>query len=164
MAEAGSNVSADPSQGSQAMPIALPRWQRLAIYTAVGALLATGIAWLIVAWPFGNGADDMTTAMRAAAAWSLRLHGIAAYAGLIVVGAVLPVHIRLAWLRQRNRASGCSLTILFLALAITGLWLYYGSEGGRSVVSTVHWLIGLAWPIWLIVHRTLGHASRSKRH
>jgi hypothetical protein len=138
--------------------IALPRWQRMAIYASVTLLVASGVAWLVVVWPIDS---DISQNARAAATWFLRLHGISAYATLIVVGAVLPVHLRLAWAKRRNRWSGAVLVAVFALLALTGLWLYYGGEGGRSVVSLCHWVIGLVLPIWLAIHRARGLRSRN---
>lgn len=140
--------------------IALPAWQRRAIYLSGVLLLASGMGWLIVAWPSSS---ELSSAARAAATWLLRLHGVAAYVVLVVVGTVLPVHLRMGWSRRRNRWSGSLLVALLLCLALTGLWLYYGPEGGREGVSTSHWLLGLVLPVWLLLHRAWGLRSR-RRH
>ncbi len=39
-------------------------------------------------------------------------------------------------------------------MILTGYLLYYlGDEGGRAVVSAIHWVIGLAAPAVYLVHR-----------
>jgi uncharacterized membrane protein len=140
-------------------PIALLRWQRHAVCASVFALFASGVVWLFVAPPADG---DASSAARAAAAWSLRVHGIVAYAMLVVAGSVLTVHVRLGWNRHRNRWSGSLLVALLLLLAGTGLWLYYGPEAGRNVVSVCHWSIGMALPVWLLLHRLWGIGARRR--
>jgi cytochrome c biogenesis protein CcdA len=137
--------------------IALPRWQRWAIYIAVALLVVSGLGWLLTAWPSDA---PPSPAARTAAAWFLRAHGIAAYALLIAAGSVLPMHVRLGWGRHHNRRSGSVLIGLMLGLAGTGLWLYYGPEAGRDTVSTLHWAVGLGLPVWLLLHRLWGLRAR----
>lgn len=137
--------------------IALPAWQRRAIYVSGALLLASGLGWVLVAWPAGT---EMSAAARTAATWLLRLHGVCAYAVLVIVGTVLPVHLRLGWTKKRNRWSGSLLVGLLACLALTGLWLYYGPESGREIVSNGHWWLGLVLPVWLLLHRAWGLRSR----
>lgn len=138
-------------------PIALPGWQRYAIYATIGVLVVSGLGWLFVAWP---ATSDISPVARSATTWLLRAHGIAAYAVLVVVGTVLPIHLRLGWARRRNRWSGSVFVSLFVLLALSGLWLYYGPESGRELVSNSHWLLGLVLPVWLLLHRAWGLRSR----
>ena len=153
-------MSPDTPPAAPAWPLALARWQRRCIYASVALLVATGVGWLAVAWPFGA-ADEPSAAARRAAVWALRLHGIAAYAALLAIGSALTVHVRTAWVRRRNRWSGGVLLGGAALLAGSGLWLYYGSETARSVVSTVHWGIGLVFGAWLLLHRSLGLRTRA---
>ncbi|MBS0444433.1 MAG: hypothetical protein JSR59_00650 [Proteobacteria bacterium] len=142
------------------LPIALPRGQRLALYAALAVLTLSGIGWLVATW----GSDDAATgASRLAAAWCLRVHGIAAYAALVVVGSILPMHARPGWYRQRNRRSGTVLVALLLWLAVSGLWLYYGTEDAHQRVSLLHWIAGLALPVWVALHRLWGLRARRRR-
>ncbi len=135
-----------------ASAITLPRWQRNAIYACTGALTLTGIAWLLL--------PDAETSE--AARWMLRLHGVAAYALLVAAGSVLPVHLKLGWIRRRNRWSGSLLVALLAALAATGLWLYYGSLASHGATSIAHWIGGLALPVWVVLHRAWGLRSRAR--
>lgn len=155
--------SADALRGALGAPIALPRWQRYAIYASLAALVLSGIAWLWAAWPLVvDSADALPARARSVALWALRLHGVAAYVALVVAGSVLTVHVRLGWSRRRNRASGSVMATLFVVLAASGLWLYYGGEAGRRGVSLAHWILGLAVPVWLVMHRALGLRSRRR--
>lgn len=139
-------------------PIALPRWQRRTLYAVVVLLVASGIGWLLTAWRADP--EAMSAAARALSVWCLRVHGIAAYAALVIVGGLLPMHARSAWQRRRNRWSGALLSTLLLLLAATGLWLYYGPEAGRDLVSAWHWVVGLVLPVWLLLHRHWGLKAR----
>lgn len=141
------------------LAIALPRWQRRAIYVSIALLLISGVAWLLVT---GSNPADLSPAARSAATWLLRLHGASAYAVLIVAGSVLPLHLRLGWSRDRNRRSGSLLVALLLLLALSGLWLYYGPESGRDAASLSHWIAGLVLPVWLLLHRVWGLRSRQR--
>lgn len=155
--------SVDALRAALGAPIALPRWQRYAIYGSLAVLVGSGIVWLGAAWPLvAESADALSKSARGVALWALRLHGVAAYVTLVVAGSVLPVHIRLGWSRHRNRASGSVMATLFVVLAASGLWLYYGGEAGRRGVSLAHWILGLALPIWLLTHRALGLRSRRR--
>lgn len=134
----------------------LARWQRWGIYLSTGLLLLSGVAWLLASDVFDADGPLGNFGQSPFAPWALRVHGIAAYAALVLTGTVLPVHIRLAWLLRRNRVTGSVLAFVIAALAATGLWLYYGPVAGRASVSLSHWIVGLALPAWLIFHRLRG--------
>ena len=142
----------------KARPTRLPRWQEYAVYGALGALIVTGIAWLALDWGVrveGEFGPEHHPAER----WSLVVHGIAAYAFLIVGGAMIPVHVKLGWTMRRNLATGLWLGIGCIIAALTALGLYYlGAEGPRSTASIVHWVVGL-----VIVPALLIHAIRGRR-
>lgn len=141
-------------------PLRLPSWQRRAVWTCVAALVATGIAWLALdAWGDASGSPRA----RVALAWSLRLHGTLAHVFLVVIGSVLVLHVRNAWRIRRNRTSGSLVVATFLALAASGLWLYYGSAATRPYASAGHWLLGLVAPALLFVHRAIGRRGRPPR-
>lgn len=164
-AAAGTSPAAEPGLAPAPLAIALPRWQRRVVYCSVAALVLTGLFWLAASWPSVMGGDvaSLSETARRWAAAALRLHGIAAYVVLVAIGALLPMHVRLAWLRRRNRTSGAGLIVVLSVLSASGLWLYYGPEGGRPAISALHWLIGLALPVGLILHRWLGRRSRVGR-
>lgn len=142
----------------RARPTRLPRWQEVAVYVTLGALILSGLAWLALdQWVRING--EFGQEHHPAEHGALVVHGVVAYGFLIVAGAMIPVHIKLGWSLGRNKASGLSLAIGCMIGALTALALYYlGDERGRSVVSLVHWLVGL-----LVIPALLIHASRGRR-
>ena len=144
-------------------PTRLPRWHELAVYFAFSALLVTGLAWLAldqwvrVAGEFGpehHPAENV----------ALIVHGVAAYAFLIVAGALIPVHIKLGWSIGRNRVSGVTLAAILGVLSITALGLYYLSgDSARSWSSLAHWIVGLIALPALLIHVVRGRRGVTPR-
>lgn len=137
-------------------PSRLPRWQEWLVYLSCGLLFASGIGWLIfdqwvrVAGEFGSEHHPIQHV-------TLILHGIAAYAFLIVAGTIIPVHVRLGWILRRNRKSGLTFGTLCMLLAVTALGLYYfGGDISRHWASLVHWVVGLAALPVLALHAING--------
>jgi hypothetical protein len=86
-------------------PTNLPRWQELAVYFSFGLLLVTGIAWLVFdTWIRVPG--DFGPEHHPGEHWMLIAHAIGAYAFLLILGAMIPVHIPLGWHQRRNLKSG----------------------------------------------------------
>lgn len=144
-------------------PTQLPRWHERAIYIGFATLVVTGLAWLVldqwvrVAGEFG---PEHHPAERLA----LIVHGIAAYIFLLVLGALLPVHVKLGWSIGRNRSSGIVLGATMLVLAVTAIALYYvGGESLRTWSSTVHWVVGLAAIAVLAIHAIRGRGGTIRR-
>jgi hypothetical protein len=137
-------------------PGRLPGWQEWSVYVGFGLLAATGIAWLLLD-TFVRVAGEFGPEHHPAEQWTLIAHGVAAYAFLIVGGAMIPVHVTLGWNTRRNLKSGLTLAAVLLFLGATALGLYYlGDEIGRNLVSIVHWSVGLiAFPV-LLIHALVG--------
>jgi hypothetical protein len=131
----------------------LLRWM---LYTAFAVLFITGAGWLL--------ADDMKESgegWQSAAAWLLMTHGGAAMAALLLLGALVPLHVRRGWLARRNRSSGTIMVTCNALFILTAFGLYYlGSESLRPWASRLHIAIGLLVPILLVVHILLGRRSR----
>jgi len=70
----------------------LVRWQRLALYAVGTLLLLTGTAWLAVHYSIGAG--ELPHPLEA---WALRLHGLLAFGGTFVLGALAAGHIPQGW-------------------------------------------------------------------
>lgn len=137
-------------------PTRLPPWQEYAVYATLGGLIVTGLAWLALDW-WVRVEGEFGPEHHPAEHLSLIVHGIAAYAFLIIAGAMIPVHIKLGWNLRRNRKSGLWLGISGMVAAITALGLYYlGEEGVRAATSVAHWLAGLAIIPALLIHAIRG--------
>lgn len=121
------------------------------LYSIVAVLFVTGVAWIALdraVWP------ETST-------YLLRLHGGAAMVMLVLLGALLPLHMRIAWRRRRNRASGLVMVVANAVLVVTAFGLYYtGSETLRHWTSELHIVIGLALPLLVAGHVIVGHRSR----
>jgi|JI10StandDraft_1071094.scaffolds.fasta_scaffold15431_7 hypothetical protein len=140
----------------------LPRWHARSIYAGFAFLLASGLGWLwlhnfvSVAGPFGptpHPAEPLT----------VKLHGIIAYAFLLLLGALIPVHLRLGWAGKRSLATGLLTAGAMVLLVLTGLGLYYaGGEELRALASLSHWLIGLAAALALVSHAIRGRQRHAR--
>ena len=131
-----------------------------AIYALLALLFITGAAWLVAdALKDSDGGE----AWQAFAANLLMIHGGASMAMLIALGALIPLHMRLAWRASRNRVSGSVMVTLNGLLIATAFGLYYsGSDVLRAWTGYVHIGVGLALPILVLIHVLLGRRSRPK--
>lgn len=141
-------------------PTNLPRWQELAVYAAFGLLLVSGITWLILdTWVRVQ--SEFGPEQHPAEHWMLIAHGIGAYAFLLILGAMIPVHIPLGWHQRRNLASGIGFLTICTILGLTALGLYYvGEDALRRWTSLIHWAVGLAALPILLIHVTRNRSRR----
>ncbi|MBN9086348.1 MAG: hypothetical protein J0J01_05530 [Reyranella sp.] len=124
-------------------------WLRRLLYATLATLFATGAVW----WWLDEGAAARPTL--------LALHGLAAMLSLLALGAVAVLHARASWSRRRNRSSGVIVACSLAVLVTTAFALYYaGQETLRDLASLVHLVAGLALPLILLVHISLGIRSR----
>lgn len=123
--------------------------QRIIVHSTFFALLLSGLVWLLF-----NFYLDHNTPLRFLNAWSLRLHGLAAFGFLIVFGMLFSTHISFNWhVKKNRRPSGLILTALFTVLILSGYFLYYlGDEDLRIFNSYFHWLSGLICTIVFAIH------------
>jgi hypothetical protein len=139
--------------------IRLGYWHQFSVYGATGALVVTGVLWLVCHY-FLGGEGEFGPQPHPLEHWMLRLHGAAAMIGLIVYGSLLPIHVRRAWTMRRNIALGLTVISAMLLLTVTGYLLYYaGGEQSRAVVSIVHWAAGLLIPALLTWHVVSGRGQ-----
>ena len=137
-----------------------PLHRRL-LYGVLALLFLSGAAWAY--W------NDLVSSpgdfeMRAKS-WTMKIHGGAAMAILVIVGMLLSTHVRFAWRVQRNRGNGSLFLGAFGILTVTGYGLYYaGGENLRAWTSWIHLAIGLALPLLLILHIWLGKRTRPSTH
>ena len=83
-------------------------------------------------------------------------HGISAFLILIVIGSVLPNHVKVSWRAGRNRATGIVMGSVMLILSISALFLYYGSEESRETALWTHWIAGIVVFIVFPLHVLVG--------
>lgn len=136
--------------------IRLPGRQRWATYLGLIALAGSGIAWTVLH-------DLLHLGWMLAEHRLLVLHGVAAAVSLVVVGGLLPLHVRLAWRVRRNLWSGVVTMATMSALAVTGLLLYYGTEEFRDWTRWTHIGVGLAGSLLIPMHVWLGRRRNSKQ-
>ena len=135
----------------------LARWQRLALFASGFVLLLTGLLWLVVHYAFGAGAGELPHPLEA---WSLRLHGLAGFAALFVLGVLAAAHIPQGWRlshRRRwrwQRRSGVILCVCAVGLVFTAYLLYYfASESARPAIGWAHTGIGVIMATLVVAHR-----------
>jgi len=142
----------------------LPAWQRACLFGSGAVLLLTGGVWLVVHYAFGAGAGELPHPLEA---WCLRLHGLAAFVALFVLGVLAAVHIPTGWRmsgRHRHahqRGSGTALCVLAGVLVATGYLLYYfAPEPLRPALGWIHAGTGLGMSPLFLVHRRRGLSRR----
>jgi hypothetical protein len=124
-------------------------WSRRLVYAVLLALWISGSAWLWLQFLAPPGAFD---GHQAQPLW-MKLHGLAAMVFLVLLGALLPTHVRPGWAKKKQRLSGTLLLGLLGVLIASGWGLYYLSEDqGRRAVSLLHWILGLSLPVFSIYH------------
>jgi cytochrome bd-type quinol oxidase subunit 2 len=136
--------------------IRLKRLQKYSLYTVLGLLFLSGLAWAY--WNYLCSPGDLETTAKT---WAMKIHGAAAMVVLVLIGMLLSAHVRFAWRARRNRANGSVFLSAFAFLTITGYGLYYaGGETLRAWTSWIHLGVGLALPILLLIHIFLGRRTR----
>jgi len=131
------------------LSIRLPKLQRWATYFTLATVAASGLVWSLLH-------DALQAGWMQAEHRLLVTHGITAAASLVIVGGLLPLHIRLAWRVRRNLASGIVALSVIALLAATGLLLYYGAEEWRDGVRWMHIGGGIVASLAIPVHVWLG--------
>ena len=139
----------------------LARWQRLALYASGWLLLASGTLWLAVHYAIGAGASELPHPLEP---WLMRLHGLAAFASLVVLGALSAAHVPQGWRVSHRRhwasqrRSGVLLCACASLLALTGYALYFfAPEGVRPAIGWSHSGVGVAMALLVTLHRRGGH-------
>ena len=129
------------------------------VYWTAAALFASGALWLVFHY-FLQAQGEFGPAPHPLEHWWLRLHGAAAMLALLVVGSLLPIHVRRGWHQRRNLPLGIALSSAVLLLTLSGYALYYfGGEEARPWISVFHWGIGIASPLALVWHIAAAGAS-----
>jgi hypothetical protein len=127
--------------------------RRWALYIVGAGVWLTGGLWLLYHYFLVRQGDFGPTA-NPLEPWWLKLHGAFAFAAIWLFGLLWGAHITKAWPHKRRRWSGGVLAGVFAFLILSGYLLYYlGDDTLRPLVSVLHWGIGLACPVFFLVHR-----------
>ena len=129
----------------------LSRRHRWSVYLLGLVLLISGLAW---AWLHRLDEGGIAQgSWREFKPWLMKVHGFAALGFVLLLGTLLPVHVRHSWHARRNRANGAFFLSSVSILTLTGYALYYlGNEKLRALCSNVHFWLGAFIPLLLILH------------
>ena len=135
-----------------AQPVRLSRHRERWAYAIGFGTWVTGVAWLVFHFfvrqrtAFGDLPHPME-------AWSIKAHAAFALAAVWTGGMVWAAHVQPSWSQRARRASGIALVAVLGVLIVSAYGLLYlGDEDWRRIVSLVHWIVGLALPLWGIGH------------
>ena len=128
-------------------------WQKTAVFATTAVVGVTGLLWLLLHDMIDDEPGD-------AARILLILHGVSSYAVLVVIGSLLPRHVRSGWVRRRNRVTGLTVTAAMAVLAATGLGLYYCAEELHAPVKWLHVVFGVGCFALFPAHAFLTAGSR----
>jgi heme A synthase len=127
---------------------------RFSIYAAFAVLFLTGAGWLVADWEKDVSGDEI---WQQTAAFLLMVHGGGAMVTLLLLGELIPTHVRRAWRNRKNRVSGSVVAALNAVLIVTAFGLYYlGSEAVRPWTSWIHIAAGSSLSLLIPVHIFLG--------
>jgi hypothetical protein len=123
---------------------------RYSIYATLAILFASGAVWLVAdALKDGENGEFW----QQVAATLLMTHGGSAMVTLMMLGALVPIHMRFGWRAGRNLVTGIAMATVGAILIVTAFGLYYlGVEAGRAVAGDVHTWLGVASPVLLVAH------------
>jgi hypothetical protein len=135
----------------------LPNFQRISAYAVLALCAFSGAAYIL-----GHELNILREMLASRSV--LVTHGVSAFLMLIVIGSVLPTHVRVAWRARKNRLTGLLMFAVMAALAVSGLMLYYGAEESRDVSLWTHWLIGSATFLVFPLHAIIGREAKRRKH
>jgi hypothetical protein len=123
---------------------------RYAVYATFAILFLSGAAWLIADVLKDSENGELWQQI---AATLLMTHGGSAMVTLMMLGALVPLHMRYGWRGRKNLSTGIVMATVSAILIVTAFGLYYlGAEGARAVANDAHTWLGVASPVLLLVH------------
>jgi hypothetical protein len=136
----------------------ISRRHRLTLYVVSLVLLVSGGGW---AWIHRlDAAGQAGDTLRQTNPWLLQAHGFAAVGFVLLLGTLIPVHIRHSWHARKNRSNGAFFLSAVGLLTLSGYALYYlGDEAWRNGASQFHLWLGLAAPVLLFFHIRIGRKA-----
>ena len=136
--------------------IRLSKIHELIIYLIAVIVIISGFLWLYFDF-FIRVETEFSLLVHPLQNTFLILHGTSSIFFLIALGSVLPIHVLKAWKTKNNRLSGGFFLLLFTILILTGIGLYYsGVEENRQFLSILHWVIGILFPVFFVIHIYFG--------
>jgi len=124
-----------------------------ALYGAFLVLYFSGVSWYVLhdgLALLGELPEDLSSPLPP---FLLQIHGGAAMVALLVLGSLMPQHIKWAWTGKMNRGTGLLMLATQTLLVVTGYALYYaGDEAMRNFASGLHLVIGVGFPLLLLWH------------
>jgi phosphoglycerol transferase MdoB-like AlkP superfamily enzyme len=137
-------------------------WSVLALLTLTGIALIPGVLALRFEL------DVAETWLPGSRSLWAALHGLAAFCTLLLLGSLLPLHVRHGLGQRKNRRTGISMLVTLPLLILTGWGVYYiANEYLARWTSAAHVLIALpaslllGWHVWR-AHRI--HEEFHSRH
>lgn len=107
-------------------------------------LSSSGVLWIVLHYFFAAH-SEFGSAPNPAEPTLLRIHGIAAVAGVFLLGGIVTGHIAAGWNKARNRPSGITLAIAAITLILSGYALYYVTgDSLRGGIAIAHEVAGIA--------------------
>lgn len=135
-------------------PGSLGRSTRLSLYAVCGGVWISGALWLLF-HNFLPKRGEFGPEVNPLEPWFLKVHGAFAVAAIWMFGWMWSMHVTKLWPFSWRRWSGGLMAGVGAWLILSGYLLYYvGDDKARSVVSILHWGIGLAAPVFFLWHRT----------
>jgi len=134
-------------------PVPAQRPTRLSVWgqwTVALMLLASFVSGVGIWWGQTIQAEALSTPQ-----WlrpALVLHGALNPFQCVLCGFLLCHHIRVGWQMRANLVSGILMEVVFVALILSGIGLYYSPEAWRAGIVWSHRVLGLALPVSLGFH------------
>jgi hypothetical protein len=123
---------------------------RYVLYAIFAILFLSGAMWLIADALKESANGELWQQI---ATTLLMTHGGSAMITLMMLGALVPLHMRYGWRGRKNLSTGIAMASVSAVLIITAFGLYYfGVEGARAVAGDVHTWLGVASPVLLVAH------------
>jgi hypothetical protein len=139
----------------------LSRRHKAVLYASTLLVFASGVAWWILDHYAVREDEFGGIAKHPAETWMLKIHGAAAMVILVVLGTLIPIHVKRGWEAGKNLPSGTGTLLFFGILTVTGYGLYYvGDESLRGFTSNIHFWGGVVLPLIVGYHVWRGHWLR----
>jgi cation transport ATPase len=125
-------------------------WSVLSLLLLSGLVLLPGMLTLRLEWDVPEQLLPSARSLWAAG------HGLLTLVTMVLLGVLLPIHVRHGLRQAKSRRSGLSLLVLMCALAITGWGIYYvANEDWARWASSLHVTVGLAAAAVVLIHVSL---------